>query len=787
MTTLLEGTRVLDLSERSPSAAIAGMLFSAYGAEVVRVEPEGGDPLRALDAYRIWSRGQRSVTVAEREVQNGEWAALRASADVIITTARASQEKPRTLLDGWDEGSGQVLLVFTAEPQPLAGIRDYVPDVDLYGEHIEARYGLYHAQEGHRDGPVYLGFPIATYGGAWLIVNSVLGALYQRAQTGEGQTVTTSLLDGVAIMLVHKWYTTTRMGELPLKSGIGRQGLGNRRQIIALFECGDERWIQFHTGARGSFERAMITLGRPDLVIEEGGYDMTQEMADEVWDFLDEVFRTQPAQHWVELLAGADVPCMPTLEPGEALWVEQIEANGQIDIEDDGHRRLGRFAKYTRTPLEVSRDVPEPGEANDAILHGEAKAFVDRLTAAAPAAGERVGPLDGLLVIDFGIFAAGPFGPRQLADMGARVIKVEEIDGDPRRRGVSGGFLQVQRGKESLALNLKTEEGLAIVHELVKRADVVHHNLRMAAAVKLKIDPDTLCALNPRLIYCHSAGYGNDGPWSHLPTFEPLLSALTGLLHRTGGKGNAPLNYLTHMDYGCGMTSTGVVLAALVERERSGQGQYVEVPEVGIGLVAMADVHGTKDDLVQTFPLGPSQRGHSPANALYPVRDGWVTVGCYGEEEWQRLGVALDLVDAGWPPFVEARAQGFDESPWSARIEAALASHTVESALALLGAHGVAAATPRSLTAAEAVALPHLHDQGVLYRSQHAEEGEVFQVAHPARFSRRTRPQLHPGPLVGEHTAAILREIGMSEPQIEDLHRRRVVNTGAPVEAPVAR
>ena len=787
MTTLLQGIRVLDLSERSPSAAVAGMLLAGYGAEVIRVEPVGGDPLRALDAAQIWFRGNKSITIDERAVADGTWRALRDTADVILTTARAEYQKPRTLLDGWDEATGQIVCVFTAEPHAIEGVRDFVPTEDLYGEQLEARYGLNYAQEGHREGPIYLGFPLAMYGGAWLITNSILGALYQRARTGEGQTVTTSLLDAIAIMLVHKWYATDRTKEIPLRSGIGRQGLGNWKQIISLFECGDGRWIQFHTGARGSFERALIVLGRADLVVEETGMEMAAAMADEVWDFLETVFRTESAQHWVDLLGKADVPCMPVLPPGEALWLDQLMLNEQIDVDDAGDRRLGRIAKYTRTPLEVPRGAPEAGADNAALVAGDVKSVVDRILADAPEAPrrERIGPLDGILVLDFGVFAAGPFGPRQYRDMGARVIKIEEIDGDPRRRGTSGGFLQVQRGKESLALNLKTPEGVAVVHELVKRADVVHHNLRRAATVKLGINWETLCAINPRLIYLHSSGYGNDGAWAPLPTFEPLLSAVTGMLNRTGGEGNPPLTYLTHMDYGCGMTSAGAVIAALIERERSGLGQYVEVPEVGIGLLAMADVHGpSKDALVQTFPLGPTQRGHAPSNGLYPVSDGWIVLGCYGAEEWGRLGTALGVAAASWPAFAEARAQRLEDSPVTRVIEAALAAHTVESALVLLAAHRVAAESPRLITNNEAIRLPILHEFGIMSVTQHAEEGEVWQVAHPARFSTRTRPQLEPGPLIGEHTVGILHEIGWTDAQIEDAHHRRVLNAG-PAFVPV--
>jgi crotonobetainyl-CoA:carnitine CoA-transferase CaiB-like acyl-CoA transferase len=106
------------------------------------------------------------------------------------------------------------------------------------------------------------------------------------------------------------------------------------------------------------------------------------------------------------------------------------------------------------------------------------------------------------------------------------------------------------------------------------------------------------------------------------------------MLCRTGGDGNPPDHYLTHMDYGCGLTSSAMVLAALVERERSGVGQYLEVPQTGAGLLAMSDVHGHKDSKSETFPLDHEQRGHAPTNALYRTADGWLVIACYSDREW---------------------------------------------------------------------------------------------------------------------------------------------------------
>src|SRR6185437_15693347 len=135
-------------------------------------------------------------------------------------------------------------------------------------------------------------------------------------------------------------------------------------------------------------------------------------------------------------------------------------------------------------------------------------------------AGSQIGPLRNVLVLDFGAYMARPFANRLFADLGARVIKVEEYGGDPMRGPQLSIFLGVQRGKESIAVDLKSEAGRQIVHALVKRADVIHNNMRLGAMERLGMGWEQLSALNPRLIYCHSSGYGNQGEWSRLPTFE---------------------------------------------------------------------------------------------------------------------------------------------------------------------------------------------------------------------------------------------------------------------------
>ena len=788
--------RILDLSERSPAAAIAGMVLSDLGAEVIRVEPEGGDPVRALAGSRVWLRGQKSVTVGALQVQNRQWESLRKSADVIIDTAQPWRQKPLELLDR-DLNENQIAAVLTAYPRSVHElVVDKGANYPVYGELIEAQYGMQHFQAGVRNGgPTFLGWPHAIYGAAWLLQIGILGALLERERTGIGQTVTTSLLDGVAILSNARWLGGDRLGPPLLTSSRISTRHNNLRIVVSLFECSDGDWVQVHTGPRGAFDRMLRVIGRDDLVVENAGLHvlgipMEPGTARDLWSHLDRTFKTKPVQYWCDTLAKADVCCMPALKPGDALWLKQMAANGLVDIFPDGQRQLGKLAKYSRTPIELRREIPSPGEHNREILGDRIeKPKKDEETSSPNSRGglvshsspsaSRVGPLDGLLVLDFGAYMAGPFANRLFADLGARVIKIEEYGGDPMRGPQLSIFLGVQRGKESIAVDLKSDGGRQIVYELVKRADVVHNNMRLGAMDRLGMGWEQLHQLNPRLIYCHSSGYGNSGEWSRLPTFEPLHSAIAGMLTRTGGEGNPPDHYLTHMDYGCGLTSAVMVIAALVERERSGLGQFLEVPQTGAGLLAMSDVHGHREHKSETFPLDHEQRGHAPTNALYRTADGWVMIACYSDREWDGVARAL-AIDFQWPSFAEARNQHFGQSKTSELVQAALVNCSTTTVIRRLRAEGVPCTVPVPFEPKEVIMEPGLRSRGVIVAEQHYDAGEIFEVGHTIRFSHSHSWNLRPAPVTGQHSIEILRELGATEADIRKLIDAKTVNAPLP-------
>src|SRR5579864_8914987 len=259
--------RVLDLSERSPAAAIAGMVLADLGAEVIRVEPEGGDPLRVLTGSRVWLRGQKSVIVGAAQMRNGEWQALRNSADVILDTAQPWTQKPVGLLDGFGGDRRQILALLTAYPRTITELAasERGANYPVCGELIEAQYGMQHFQEGVRQGPVFLGWPHATYGAAWMLQIGILGALFERERTGRGQTVTTSLLDCAAILQNVRWLGGDKLGPPLLTGSRITTRDNNLRIVVSLFECGDGNWIQVHTGPRGAFDRLLPAVAREAL------------------------------------------------------------------------------------------------------------------------------------------------------------------------------------------------------------------------------------------------------------------------------------------------------------------------------------------------------------------------------------------------------------------------------------------------------------------------------------------------------------------------------------------
>jgi crotonobetainyl-CoA:carnitine CoA-transferase CaiB-like acyl-CoA transferase len=754
---------VVDLSERSVASAVAGMVFADYGARVVRVEPTGGDPVRLLPASNVWLRGQESVS--EDGLTEEELTALCRSADVVIDTAQAWVAKRFAYRP--PVPTHQVYCLLTAEPTRAEDVEAGTRPADaVYGELAEAKYGYMFIQDGVRTPPVFVGVPHASFGAAWLIQIGVLSALYARERSGQGQVLTTSLVDALGFLNNARWVGG---GDPPLEAWPSQSTftrLGDSTMILALLECADG-WIQLNTGAKGATNQFFRLLGREDLVdpeIDTSVYKSfpSGEVADEFWEFIRAEFKKRTVQQWWEVLSEAGVSTMPLLKAGEALSLEQALAQG-IAHQTNGDAQFGLPWRFERTPGRVGAPPVQVGAQNADYRQPPVRVVGSAGGKQRQEPSSR-GPLDGVTVLDLGIFIQGPLSMRLLADLGARVIKVEETANVGQ--DTPGHSMGNNRGKESITLDLKSADGRELVLELARRADIVSHNWRFGAMERLGLGTETVREVNPRLIYCHASGYGNRGPWASLPVFGPMPDALAGAFTRSGGDGNPPFHTVSHADYSAALNGAAGVLAAMVERERSGRGQSIETPQFGASMLWGSDSYRQDGRIVETFPLDAQQRGHAPTNALYPTSNGWLLLACYDQREWAAAHDVLGV--AQHETYAQARARAFCEQDSGGPLAAALASLETAEALTRLSGAGVACAEPQFVIP-EMLLDTDVAQIGPLVAYRHPVKGDVFDVGRPWRFSAAPHDPPRRPPVPGEHSRAILHELGVSPERIEQL------------------
>ena len=374
--------------------------------------------------------------------------------------------------------------------------------------------------------------------------------------------------------------------------------------------------------------------------------------------------------------------------------------------------------------------------------------------------------LEGLRLIDFGQYLAGPFGPMILADLGMDVIKVEPVTGDAMRMA-GPPFLGCQRGKRDLALNVKDPAGHELALKLVATADVVHHNLTKGTAAKLGLDYEACKAVQPDLVYCNTYAYGLEGPLSEFGGLDPLYQASAGLEYEAGAvpHGHDPLYYRYGMvDTSNAMLSVVGVLAALYHRARTGEGQELWTSLLDGGALFSSDVLLDAEGTPTVRPkLDADLRGFDPAYRLYETDDGWLQVAALRDGDWDRLCVA-----AGVDPAERAAAEGALEAAFLTKT-AVMWSHTLDDA----GVPNEIAVDVKggelALFDADAERL------GLVAEYVHPVLGGFRQFGHTVNFSDTPGTIDRPPPRVGEDTREILEELGCDPAEIDALRRAGVV------------
>jgi crotonobetainyl-CoA:carnitine CoA-transferase CaiB-like acyl-CoA transferase len=393
-------------------------------------------------------------------------------------------------------------------------------------------------------------------------------------------------------------------------------------------------------------------------------------------------------------------------------------------------------------------------------------------------------PLAGIKVVDLTRILAGPYCTMALADAGADVIKIEEPQkgddtrgwGPPFVEGESTYFLSVNRGKRSLTLDLKHEEGRLILRRLIDDADVLVENFRPGTLGRLGFSYEAVRARNPRLVYASVSGYGPDGPWGGKPGYDAVAQGETGLMSITGFPDGPPTRVGASVaDVLAGMTAFQGILLALVRRQQTGEGAQVEATLLE-SVLAPLSYHAAAYLLAGEVParLGNRHPNLAPYET-FEASDGHVIVGVGNDALWRAFCKAADRPDL-------AADERFATNPQRVRSYAALRglvapllrTRPVAEWLARLEAAGVPCGRVR--TVAEALESEQVQARGLLLEVAHPKHGAARYVGSPIHLSEAGRGSRRPPPLLGQHTQEVLAErLGLSPSEIEELRRQGAI------------
>lgn len=379
------------------------------------------------------------------------------------------------------------------------------------------------------------------------------------------------------------------------------------------------------------------------------------------------------------------------------------------------------------------------------------------------------GPLDGIVVVEFGNLIAAPYAGMLLADLGARVIKVEPITGDlgrqfgPYQKGESAFFMAVNRGKESLAVDPKDWVSKRVLDNLVRKSDVILHNLRHGAMERLGLGEDRCRELNPRLIYAVVSAFGSDGPYARRPGIDIIFQGESGMISITGDPKDGPRKTATTIgDYVAGTNMALSISAALVERPRTGRRIDVSLRD---GLMA---VQSGWNAINFTSHRQPDRTGTASPflapNQVFEAADGPFTLAIISDRHFELLCDAIERADLAkdFPTNEERMA---NQDSLVRKLSRIFRAASVEYWIDLLEQAGLPVG--RVLTITEAFDDPQARHHGMLVEYEHLVAGHVRTTGSPLRIDGDQSRAVSPPPLLGEHTRDVMSEMGVDSATIE--------------------
>jgi crotonobetainyl-CoA:carnitine CoA-transferase CaiB-like acyl-CoA transferase len=824
----LAGIRVLDLA--GPPGVFAGRQLGELGAEVVRVEPPGGDEVRRrrpfLDRveglerslYHLHFNANKRSVVLDLESDEGveAYRRLAMTCDVVIETARPGEMDARGIGFEALRSLNPKLIYVTVTPfGPQGPFRDYAGS-DLTGA---ASSGLMWLNGFPEDPPNAPGAEQAYHMGSLVAVSGALLALHGRERDPQrrGRRVDVSLQEAASMATLqtananmYAWH-----GQVPRRHGL--LGMGGQR---SLYLCRDDRWISF-----------VVPLGAPalfagflDWLREEG----IGEYAEEGWR--DPVYQ---AQHRAEIVSAIEALAQrhdraELFREGQRRRMLVMPVNNARDLVEDEHLRERRFFstvehaglgrpltdvgppyRFSATPAALRRAAPRLGEDSEEILGGmpaaspSAPPFAGPSMAAlagieaTPGSGSR--PLEGIRVADFFWLIAGPATSRILADFGADVIKIESqsrldnirtIGVQPSEPGsidTNGVFNDCNTNKRSTTLNLGHPKGVELAKEIVRRSDVVTNNFTAERMDRWGLGYEELKKVKPDIIMLSMPVMGRSGPYRNYGSYGNGVIAFSGLCENMGfperpPTGIAPL----YSDFSTPYFAASALLAALHHRDRTGEGQFIELAqaEATINLLGTDILEVTANGELPPR-LGNRSRDYCPHGA-YPCAGPatvgsaagggrWCAIAVRSDEEWRRLCAAIGhpgLADDERYATEPARREHEDEA--DALIAEWTRGREAWEAMRALQAAGVASAVVEDLE--DMVTRDPWLSREHLVPVSREDEGIVFTThAQPMRLDGVT-PALRRAPRFGEHNEEVLRGLlGIGDAEYAELLAKGVL------------
>ncbi len=801
MTGVLDGIEVLDLSA-GIGGPMAGMLLADHGARVTMIEPPAGDGSRSFSAAaasgkQVWNRGKRSAVLDLHDpTDRDRLYALVRRADVLIESftpgvtavlgiddATLRALNPRLIycsITGYgddgrhaDRPTHDALVAARTGHQwesrgvpggtlaRLAGDPGFLPDLEVPDDCWVAA---------PRKGPLFAGVPWVSVATCYLATLAISAALRVREQTGRGQRVSTSMLQGVLATTLGGWQRAEHVNAENYQSWVI-----DPRAPKAVFRCADGRWVHQWTplpsfvlgvSEGDTLELTDETKSPRESATRIGIASEEMLLLHHYQPLMAAAFAKFPSAPWVELAASVGVPLQPIRSPEEGLADPLFAADGcVIEVSDPALgpvRQVGRVYELHACPTDAPTAPPSPGahtaevlaEADAAAASGAPVDSPADASADRPAPGS---PLEGVRVLDLGLAVAGPWGTMMLADLGADVIKVNAPhDGYWMSSHIA---MSCNRGKRSIALNLKDPEAMAVLHRLVEQADVVQHNMRYDAAIRLGVDYESLRAIKPDLIYCHTRGFEH-GPREGLPGNDQTGAALAGADWLDGALDHDGIPFwpvVSLGDTGNGFLSAIAIVQALYHRDRTGVGQFVDTSIMYAQLLNTSMAWATADGST-TGPrpsLDTMQLGVHALYRLYKTADGWLCIAARDDAHRAALAGVLGVeVDAD-PPFDS--------------LEPVFATRPATEWFTLLDAAGVPCEVSTPDFVLDLFDDPEMIEKGWVTSYVHPVVGQLDMLGLLFDFSETPGRIQGPPLLPGQDTRSILHELGYNDEQVDKL------------------